>query len=55
MNIKIEFQDENHNKIAVHYIEYNTITPPIIGVVDYCERIRHYYPEVWFYYVTDEK
>lgn len=52
MKIQIEFQDRNHNTIAVHYIEYDTITPPYLGIVKYCHYIMDVYKEVFFYYLS---
>lgn len=51
MEIKIEFQDKDHNVIAIHRIEYDTITPPFLVVMGYCENISRMYPEVMFYYI----
>lgn len=51
MEIKIEFQDKDHKVIAIHRIEYDTITPPILVVMGYCEKISRMYPDVMFYYI----
>ena len=51
MGIKIEFQDKDHNAIAIHRIVYDTITPPFLIVTGYCEKICRMYPDVMFYYI----
>lgn len=50
MKVIIDFQDKNHKTIAIHYIEYNTIAPPYLGILQYCERVSEYFPEVYFCY-----
>ena len=51
MEIVIEFEDINHGLIATHRIKYNTITPPFLAIIRYCERIKSEYPDVMFYYI----
>lgn len=51
MEIAIRFEDVNHELIATHRIEYDTITPSFFAVVRYCEMIKKEYPDVMFYYI----
>lgn len=51
MEITIRFEDVNHELIAKHRIQYDTITPPFLVVTGYCEKIRRMYPDVMFYYI----
>lgn len=55
MRLKIEFQDKNHNIISIHHIECKGLTHTYFAALRYSEKIKGYYPEVWFYYVTKEK
>lgn len=52
MEIKIRFEDVNHELIAMHRIEYNTITPPYVAIVDYCYTIWKQFPNVMFYNIV---
>lgn len=52
MEIIIRFEDINHELIATHRIQYNTITPPFLAAVRYCEMIKKHYPDVMFYYIN---
>lgn len=51
MEIKIRFEDVNHELIAIHRIEYNTITPPYFAVMKYCEEICKKYPNVMYFFI----
>ena len=53
MKVKIEFKDKNRSTISIHYIEYETFTPPYIGIVEYCRRIVLQYSNVYFYDITE--